>query len=103
VKIPSEVLVKGKLWTVEYKWGLRDGGEIVDGLCQYGPRKILIRRELKKEDKPAVFLHELIHAILFESHLNEDGGLDGFAEEVVCSSIADVILTLFHLRLKRRA
>jgi hypothetical protein len=102
MRIPSEILVKGKRWTIGYKWGLTDGHDLVDGLCNLSDRTIFIRRELKKEEKWPIFLHELIHAILFEAHLSEDGGISGFPEEVVCSAIADVFSTLFDIRLKRR-
>lgn len=102
MKIPSEISVKGKLWHISYKWGLQDQGEIVDGLCEVSIRQIYIRRELKREEKWPIFLHELVHAILFEAHLSEDGGISGFPEEVVCSAVADVFSTLFNMRLKRR-
>lgn len=85
---------------MEYKWGLTEGGEIINGLCDFGQRTIYIRRELLKDEKPQVFLHELIHAALFECHLY-DGGLDPKIEEIICEGIADVFTTLFTMRFKR--
>jgi len=94
--------VKGKLWTLEYKWRLTDDdGNPVDGLCDPANRIIYIDRLLPKEQKFSTFIHELFHATFHEAHLGEDGGIDGFAEEVVCSSATDTVLTLFNLRWKR--
>lgn len=102
MKIPKEVMVAGHPWHIEYKWRLHDP-KIGDcnGLCDFKSKTILIDRLLPKDDKWEVFLHELTHAILHEAHLHEDGGVDGFAEEVICSSIANVFNQLFDFRWKK--
>ena len=103
MKIPKEFYLKGKLWRVEYKWGLRDGDEMLDGLCTFDPRVIYLRRELSREDKWLTFLHELVHAILFECYISRnDGGIDGIVEEVVCDSISECFTELFEFRPKRK-
>lgn len=93
---PKSFKVKGKLWQLEYKWRLVDDeGHPCDGLCVAATRTIYIDRLASKERKFEAFLHELNHATLFESHLGEAGGVDGFTEEVICAAIADVYLSLF--------
>jgi hypothetical protein len=101
MNIPKSFHIKGKLWTVEYKWGLRDEGDLVDGLCVFTDRTIYLRRELLKEEKPMAFLHELIHAVLYECHLHQAGGLSDESEEIICDGVADVLTTLFTMRFKR--
>ena len=101
MKIPKEVTIKGKLWTIEYQWGLKSGNEIIDGLCDPNTRTILIRRELTKEEKPAIFLHEFIHAVFFEAHLSyNDGWVPDIIEEVMCDAIQSSLLDSFNLRSK---
>ena len=103
MKIPKEFVLKGKLWSVRYIWGLRDEGVKCDGLCLLHDREILLERGLAKEDKPEVFLHEFIHAVLHECHIS---GLDGvageFVEEVICDSLSSVLVDSFTMRWKRR-
>lgn len=102
MKIPKTIKIKGKPWSIEYKWRLHDETHgLCDGLCDPSTRTIFLDRLLPKEDKPTVFLHELIHAILHEAHLHEAGGVDGFVEEAICSSVADCFMDLFELKLKR--
>lgn len=102
MNLPKKFHVKGKVWHLEYKWRLTTAdGTPVDGLCMTGDRTILIDRLVEKDRKIEVFLHELNHAILFESHLGEMGGVDGFQEEVICASIADVYMSLFTIKLRK--
>lgn len=102
MKLKKEFYIKGKLWRIEYKWNLRMGDMRVDGMCEPSERIIYIDRILSKEEKWATFLHELGHAIVHEAHLNEHGGLDGFAEEVVVESYAQALGELFTFRWKRK-
>jgi len=107
VNIPKEFRIKGKRWRVEYKWNLFDRGDDgnikCDGLCDPEYRVIYIDRAIPRVEKWPVFLHELIHAILFEAHIS---GLDGPAgsmlEEVICESIATSFDDLFRIRWKRQ-
>ena len=104
MNIPKQFLIKGKLWKVEYKWGLHDHevcAGFCDGLCDFDLKTIFIRREVPVEQKFGIFMHELIHATLHECHLHENGGVDGILEEVLCEGITDVITSLFTLRFKR--
>ena len=108
MRIPKEFIIKGKLWSVEYKWNLTDkdpGGppQRMDGLCVVSRRVIQLDRALPKEEKWPVFLHEYVHAVLFEAHIS---GLDGpagdYIEEVICEALADAFVTSFHVRWKRK-
>ena len=104
MRIPKEFYLKGKHWTVEYKWNLRaSDGEKMDGLCIVTERVIQLDRAMPREEKWPVFLHELVHAIIFEAHIS---GLDGeageFIEEVICDAIAGDFDDLFNFRWKRR-
>lgn len=54
------------------------------------------------EEKEEVFLHELIHAALFEAHLHDGSGLGGETEEIVCDAVSDLFTSLFTLRWKRQ-
>lgn len=99
MKLPKSILIKGKEWKIEYKWGLRSGSDLVDGLCDPNIRTIFIRRELLVCEKPAVFFHELVHAVLFEAHLSyNDGWVDGLIEEVICDSVSSALLENFKIR-----
>ncbi|MNJ94807.1 hypothetical protein D3C87_125100 [compost metagenome] len=103
MKIPKEFYIKGKLWTVEYKWRLEEPGiGKCDGLCDFTLRVIYLDRLISKEDKVRVFLHEYTHALIHEAHLHEAGGIDGILEEVLCESVADGILENFILKWKRK-
>lgn len=103
MNIKKTYMIKGKPWKIEYKWGLKSDGEMVDGLCEYDTRTIWLRREISRYDKIIAFLHEWGHAICHEAHLGEDGGVGGFAEEVVVAAYADAIYTTWELRHKKGA
>lgn len=101
MKLKKEFLIKGHLWKVEYKWGLRSDGNLVDGLCERQERVIYLRRELSIEEKRRTFLHELIHAIISESHIiTDESERESLIEEIFCEGVADVLDSLFTLRWK---
>jgi len=105
MKIKKEFLIKGKLWQVEYKWGLRhEDGQLCDGLCDRANRIIWLRREASPEEKWQTFLHEVNHAIISECHIATDGDLKNeLIEEIFCDAVADVMSDLFDIKWKRRA
>jgi len=104
MRIPKVFYLKGKKWCVEYKWGLRGcDDEKLDGQCIREDRIIQIERGLSKEEKWPVFLHEFIHASLFELHVTDlDGGVDGLLEEVICEGIGHILNDTFRFRWKRK-
>lgn len=102
MRIPKTFQVKGKTWSVKYEFKLNDPehGPCV-GLCDPDKRIIYIDRLLPPDEKAKTFLHELGHAILFESHLNESGGVEGFVEEVIVSAYADAFYELFDIKMRK--
>lgn len=99
MKIPKQIKLKGKTWDIDYKWGLREENELLDGLCIFKDRKILLRRELLSVEKPSVFLHEFIHAVIYESHLLAHIG--DTEQEVLCDAIAETLLENFTIKPKK--
>lgn len=94
-KLPKSVTIAGKIWnvTVQDLDGLTGKDEIM-GLTVYDPvtqkREIIIDKSLEKdEQKMRVFLHELVHAVIFESKLPPDS-ICKTAEEVLCEQIAQL-------------
>ena len=103
MNLKKEFYIKGKLWRLEYKWGLRVDGVVCDGLADPNTRTITLRRELSKEEKLETFYHEFIHACLLELHLTgASNRLTEDVEEVLCSGLADILKSTFILRWKRQ-
>lgn len=95
-KLPKSVTIAGKVWnvTVQDLDGLT-GKDDVMGLTVYDSvtqkREIIIDKSLEKnEQKMRVFLHELVHAVIFESKLPPDA-ICKTAEEVLCEQIAQLL------------
>lgn len=101
MKIPKSITIAGKLWKTVYVNGLKDSEGLNDGLCDYDERIIYLRKELPKKLKPSVYVHELIHAILYELHLSaNDGWPGGLIEEVICDGMTTALLDNFQLKKK---
>lgn len=98
-KIPSRVVIKGKVWSVDYKWRLvNDKGEECNGLVEWVEKCIYLDRAASREDKCQALLHEIIHIILDEYNLHEEGGIGStFAEESICAGVARTLLETFKL------
>ena len=101
-KIPKEIQIKGKLWRIDYKWNLMLDGMRCNVITDFGTRTIWLDRLASKETKWAALLHEIVHATLYEAHLHEDGGVDGFVEEAICAAVADVFDSLFDMKWRRK-
>lgn len=100
MRVPKSILIKGKRWKVNYKWNLRDDdNHPCDGLCEYKIRTIWIDRALPKAERPQTFLHEIIHALIYELHLNTS--LPSEVEEVLAEGISQYLFEIFNMRLKR--
>jgi Zn-dependent peptidase ImmA (M78 family) len=78
MKIPNSLHVKGRKYSVRYKWNLRDdNGHPCDGLCDREKKIIYLDHSLKGDKKDRAFVHELLHALFTELNisgtiLNED-------------------------------
>lgn len=104
VKIKNRFQIKGKDWQVVYKWNLTEPGiGPCHGLCDPTTRTIYLERLDPAETKFRAFIHELVHAIAFECHATEAGGVDGFLGEVLAEGTTDVLLDLFDLKWRRKA
>lgn len=62
MRIPSRFSLGGLEWTVRYK-NLKSQG--VQGLCHFSDCRVEIHIGLRKDMKEQVFLHELMHAVLY--------------------------------------
>lgn len=98
-RIRRNIKIKGQQWQVIFTWNLRDDKlQKVDGLCDPSKKTIFIDRMVPNEDKWFVFFHELIHAIIYELHLNEDGGIDGITGEILAEGITVALHDIFQMR-----
>lgn len=88
--------IKGHEWRVKYVFNLHDPvhGPCL-GLVDPETKTILIERLQSPESKWRTFIHELFHAIAYECHATEAGGVEGFLGEVLAEGATDVILSLF--------
>lgn len=104
MKIKNSFLIKGKEWRVVYKWNLHDPihGHC-HGICDPTERIIYLNRLDDAETKQRAFMHELFHAVAYECHATEAGGVDGFLGEVLAEGQTDVLLDLFELKWRRKA
>ena len=103
MKLKKEFLIKGNVWALKYKWGLKADGVMVDGLTDQTTRTIYIDQSLKGEDKLIVFLHEFIHASLLEIHLSGPSDiLTSDVEEIIATGLSEIISSTFDLKWKRK-
>lgn len=103
MKIPKQFSIKGKQWKVSFRKKVKhEDGEICRGLCVFGERRILLVKDMPEAERTEVFLHEMVHATLYEAHLSPGTGLASEAEEIVCDAITDTLLTCFRLSWRRR-
>lgn len=100
LRIPSKLVIKGKLWSVLYQHKLHDP-DFGDcrGLVNWEDRTITIDKNIPRAEKGEVLIHEIIHILLDEYHLHETGGIqDKFAEEVICAGLAESLLEIFNIQ-----
>lgn len=67
MQLPKTVDILGQTYLVKSSINLYDGKRKVDGLCMPGSKIIQIEVDLDKDQKSATFLHECLHALLYES------------------------------------
>lgn len=91
MKIRQEYTIKGQSWKVKRKSKLIHNGSECYGLCEYESRTIYLERGLKGKKLIETFLHEYIHAVLYEMHLD----VGEVIEEAVANGISIAITDLF--------
>lgn len=68
MRIPRRInIAPGVVYAVKYKKKIIHGGYECSGLCDPRGRSIYIESGLDKKERVRTFLHELIHAIDFET------------------------------------
>lgn len=103
MRIPKAITIYGKRWTTNYKWNLFDDeGNRCDGLCCKKTRTITLDRYLKDTEKTSTYLHELLHAVLYELKINQTS-LDSDVEEIIVAGIEEFIMENFTFRLKKKS
>jgi len=102
MRIPKRFKIKGKTWRVVYRKRLREDGEPCRGLCVFDDRTIKLQLGMGDLEAENIFLHELVHAALFEAHLDENSGLHAKTEEIVCDAVADVLTTAFKVTPRKK-
>lgn len=86
--------IKGKEWKIKKRKILKDDdGNPCKGLCDHEKRILYLRTDSLKDD---TLFHEVLHAILFELHIDMDGTLN----EVIVDGLSTVIFELFQVKLK---
>jgi len=68
-RIPKKISILGTEYKIEYRWRPLVEGVHCDGFCKLEEKKIVLDRALK-ESKRQVFLHEVLHAVLFEAGIS---------------------------------
>lgn len=99
MKLPTKVLIKGKAWKVKRSYAIKLGKISCDGLCHLSGKVIEVKSGLDDKRCMEVFMHEIIHAAVQELHLNETGGIEASIEEVLCSGLSDIFLSIFDIKL----
>lgn len=97
-KLPRSVTICGKVWkvTVQDLDSIAGSDSGILGLTVFDPvtqkREIIVDKSLETESqKIRVFIHELIHAVIFEAKLPPDS-ICKTAEEVLCEQVAQFFL-----------
>lgn len=76
---------------VENIWDKRLQG--ADGLCNKTSKIIYIHSSLSNAEKNRVLIHEVMHAIIHETAIDEAVGRG--TEEIICENVAQVLCELF--------
>lgn len=104
MKRPDEFLLKGKRWRIVNRKTLVKRFDC-RGYTHYddpGKRRLIeLQTGMNPQEEFEVLLHEMIHATLYEAHLNANSGMSEDAEEIACDAITDMLLSTFSLKWKR--
>jgi Zn-dependent peptidase ImmA (M78 family) len=71
-----------------------------DGLCDPTTRTIYVRCGMSESEKTSTILHELIHAIFFESGLHHTSVSEDLIE-IICHAVSETIHEQFRV-IKRK-
>ena len=88
--------IKGQRYKIYFQdlknLSLKEGTTLV-GLCDKDKKRIFVESSLSEMDKKKTLLHEIIHAIINETAIDQIISID--AEEMLCENISQVIYNCF--------
>lgn len=95
------IQIKGKTWKIKRKKNptLKGVGPC-HGVADLQNRIIILDSRMKGDQLTKIFIHELLHGCIHELHLKEHGGIDDAVEEILVEGLADILTTLFEMKLK---
>ena len=104
MRIPRSLTIRGKKW--EIRFVDEDKMDNCFGFADPENNLIQLSKSLTKDEIPRVFLHELCHAWLHEAGVTKldhlDSGIDDIVEEIICDNFAELMISLFELRWRKK-
>ena len=95
MKLLKQTTIKGKVWTIQkVKKLVDDDGLPCCGLTLWPDRKILIDSSLRGVELQQTFLHEYIHACIFELHIVQ---ISEDVEDILSDGLASILVDNFRL------
>jgi len=102
VRIPSKLVIKGKIWSVSYKWNLRDTYEEeqpkCEGLTVWDERTIYLERSSSREDNFKTLIGEITHILLDELQVTQIISKD--ATEIICHGVMESLPDIYIMKFK---
>lgn len=97
VVIPSQVMINGVVWTIEFKRRVKiDKTTDCYGLTDLKLKKILLVKGMSQSLLRRIYLHEIFHAVLFSYGIQIPGG----KEEDIADFLSVTLDELFHIEPK---
>jgi Zn-dependent peptidase ImmA (M78 family) len=96
--IPKKIQVLNYPYSIIEKRNLARDSHC-DGVCDATNKIILLDKDLHKDDKLRVLMHEIMHAIQFESGFCEV--LDRQTQEILSETVAGFLTATINIRFKR--
>lgn len=97
MKIPKKLNICGHIYKIEFvAKGVMMDGRL--GECEHPARVIRILKGIEGYDAFMILLHEIRHAIHFETGLSQV--LHPQTQEMDCEIFTSVLTSLFHLKFK---
>lgn len=110
--LPTKIKIRNRYWRIKRARKIvGNGGVLCDGLCVFGGpnriRDIYLRKGLSEQRLVVIFMHELIHAIIWEYGIAKKitsgkpqtkKQLEKI-EEDICDSVSEEFSKLFNITL----
>ena len=89
MKLPREIPIRGTKWLVKLEDVVMDGkGELVHATCCVDHQTIELEKELKPIRLLEFFLHEYIHAVWFETGIDDEDNVPKWVEHMIIVPLA---------------